>query len=280
MPEGDTVYQAAGRLRRALDGEVLRYSQFRVPALATKDLSGRTIAAVRSRGKHLLIDIAATATQPAVSIHTHLKMEGEWHIPGRRPLAQDRTQERESSCAPAHTGPSDSELGIVELLTDPDATLAYLGPDLLGDDWDPVEATDRITAHPDTTIGEALLDQRLMAGVGNEYRSEICFLRGVHPATPVADVQVAPMVDLSRRLLWANKDRICPRHHRQHVHERTPLGVWPRPQTMPTVPNTDRAHRCSARRTRSGRFTSCRPASPSLRPGSARVRARTRIADR
>ena len=141
MPEGDTVYQAAGRLRRALDGEVLRYSQFRVPALATKDLSGRTIAAVRSRGKHLLIDIAATATQPAVSIHTHLKMEGEWHIHRSAPAGASPHTRRESSCAPAHMRPS-FELGIVELLTDPDATLAYLGPDLLGDDWDPVEATD------------------------------------------------------------------------------------------------------------------------------------------
>lgn len=207
MPEGDTVYQAAGRLRRALDGEVLRYSQFRVPALATKDLSGRMIAAVRSRGKHLLIDIAATATQPAVSIHTHLKMEGEWHIHRigtrwRKPAHKARIVLRTNT----HEAVG-FELGIVELLTDPDATLAYLGPDLLGDDWDPVEATDRIIAHPDTPIGEALLDQRLMAGVGNEYRSEICFLRGVHPATRVAGVEVAPMVDLSRRLLWANKDR-------------------------------------------------------------------------
>ncbi|MFZ2241615.1 MAG: DNA-formamidopyrimidine glycosylase family protein [Gordonia amarae] len=207
MPEGDTVYRTATDLRRALEGKVLQHSQFRTPGLATSDLTGRTVTSVRSRGKHLLIDIAATTTQSAVSIHTHLKMEGEWHVhPAgtrwRKPAHKARIVLRTST----HEAVG-FELGVVELLADPDAALDYLGPDLLGDDWDPAEATARIAAHPDTTIGEALLDQRLMAGVGNEYRSEICFLRGIHPETPVADVDVAAAVDLARRLLCANKDR-------------------------------------------------------------------------
>lgn len=207
MPEGDTVYQAAALLRRVLAGKVLQYSQFRVPRLATTELTGRTVTSVRSRGKHLLIDIASGPTQSAVSIHTHLKMEGEWHV---HPLGTRWRKPAHKARIVLRTSTHEAvgfELGIVELLADPDTALDYLGPDLLGDDWDPAEAAARIAAHPDMTIGEALLDQRLMAGVGNEYRSEICFLRGVHPETPVADVDVAAAVELARRLLWANKDR-------------------------------------------------------------------------
>ncbi|MGC5247897.1 DNA-formamidopyrimidine glycosylase family protein [Gordonia sp. DT219] len=209
MPEGDTVYRAAAGLRRALDGKVLTLTDFRVPQLATTDLAGGVVTAVRSRGKHLLIDITRDDLASPVSIHSHLQMEGRWDVhqlgaQWRRPTHEARVVLRtEDSEAVGFS------LGTLELLTDPDAELAYLGPDLLGDDWDAAEATRRIEAQPDTPIGVALLDQRLMAGVGNEYRSELCFVRGVLPGRPVAAVDVAAMVDLAHRMLWANRMRVA-----------------------------------------------------------------------
>ncbi|MBD0863804.1 Fpg/Nei family DNA glycosylase [Gordonia sp. zg691] len=209
MPEGDTVYAAAARLRTGLAGRVLESTQFRTPSLATADLSGREVISVRSRGKHLLIDVGESRPGAAdtLSIHSHLKMEGAWHVHGRgqrwrRPAHQARVVLR--------TGDVEAvgfDLGVLELLADPDAALSYLGPDLLADDFDRNEAISRLAAHPDDTIGTALLDQRLIAGIGNVFRSEICFLRGVLPTRAVRDVDLGPMVDLSRRLLWANRMR-------------------------------------------------------------------------
>ncbi|AZG44872.1 DNA-formamidopyrimidine glycosylase family protein [Gordonia insulae] len=210
MPEGDTVYAAATRLRAALDGERLVYTQFRVPSLATADLSGRTVTSVRSVGKHLLIDVSGPDDHPengAVSIHSHLKMEGAWHVhplgrrwrrPGFQARVVLRTDRREAV---------GFDLGVLEVLTDPDSALSYLGPDLLAVDWDRAEAIHRIESVPDEKIGIALLDQRLVAGIGNVYRSEICFLRGVLPTRAVRDVEVGAAVDLSRRLLWSNRER-------------------------------------------------------------------------
>ncbi|MFW0784320.1 DNA-formamidopyrimidine glycosylase family protein [Gordonia sp. CPCC 206044] len=211
MPEGDTVFATAARLRAALAEHRLTYTQFRVPSLATADLSGHEVAAVRSRGKHLLIDVAGTddggPISDAVSIHSHLKMEGvwqvqpigrRWHRPGHQARVVLRTETHEAV---------GFDLGILELLTDPDAALDHLGPDLLADDWDPAEAVRRIATRPDDPIGAALLDQRLLAGIGNVYRSEICFLRGMLPTRPVADADLPAVVDLSRRMLWANRHR-------------------------------------------------------------------------
>lgn len=209
MPEGDTVFQAATRLRRGLAGHTLTYCQFRIPQLATVDLSGRTVTAVRSVGKHLLIDLGPSTpdSDDTLSIHSHLKMEGTWHVHRlgtrwRRPTHHARIVLRTATVEAVGF-----ELGILELLDDPDAALAYLGPDLLAAEFDRDTAIARISADPDRTVGEALLDQRLMAGVGNVYRSELCFLRGALPTRPVGDVDIPGLVDLSRRVLWANRER-------------------------------------------------------------------------
>ncbi|HEX8631591.1 MAG TPA: zinc finger domain-containing protein, partial [Catenuloplanes sp.] len=86
--------------------------------------------------------------------------------------------------------------------------VGHLGPDLLGPDWDTDEAVRRLAAHGDSTIAEALLDQRSLAGIGNLYKAETLFLRGVWPWTPVHAVPDLPgMVTLSRRLLAANRGR-------------------------------------------------------------------------
>lgn len=203
MPEGDTVYRVAGRLRAALAGTTLRHTDFRVPGMATVDLAGQRVTGVRARGKHLLTDLA-----DGRSIHSHLGMEGAWDVydagarwrrPGFRARVVLVTDTRQAV---------GFDLPVLELLTDADSALSYLGPDLLGADWDASQAISRISAQPDTAIGIALLDQRLMAGVGNVYRSEVCFLRGVLPTRHVSEVDVGPTVELCRRLLYANRDRV------------------------------------------------------------------------
>lgn len=201
MPEGDTVFAAAARLRKALAGHRIDHCQFRIPSLATVDLTGQEVTAVRSVGKHLLIDTAD------VSIHSHLKMEGAWHVHRvgqrwRRPAFEARIVLRANGYEAVGFA-----LGILELLEEPHDALAYLGPDLLGEHWDAAEAVRRLAADPDREIGEALLDQRNLAGIGNVYRSEICFLRGVLSTRPVAEVDLPPMVELARKMLWANRLR-------------------------------------------------------------------------
>ena len=203
MPEGDSVWQAARRLR-ALDGQVLRGSDFRVPDLATTDLAGRAVITTQPRGKHLL-----TRVDGGLTLHSHLRMEGRWdlHPPGtrwRRPAHTARVVLRTDAIEAVGFGvlvdlvPTDRE----------DDLVGHLGPDLLGPDWDPDEAVRRLARDPTVTIGEALLDQRNLAGIGNVYKCELCFLLGLDPWTPVGAVpDLRRVVDLARRLLVANRER-------------------------------------------------------------------------
>lgn len=209
MPEGDTVWRQARDLRAVLAGQTLTVSDFRVPAWATLDLSGETVSSVESRGKHLLMFVGTLV------IHSHLSMEGHWDI---YPLAADGRAARWRKPAfaaravlqtPLATAVGFS-LGTLEVLP---ASLVgnavgHLGPDLLGADWDADEALRRLLDDPGRAVGLALLDQRNLAGIGNIYRNELCFLGGVHPTLPVGEVAGLPrMVGLAKRLLEANKDR-------------------------------------------------------------------------
>lgn len=203
MPEGDTVYRTARRLHSALAGRVLTATDFRVPAFATTDLSGERVDEVVSRGKHLLMRVGGN------TIHSHLKMEGSWEVypPGgrwRHPAHQARVVLRTADAEVVGF-----QLGLLEVLptAHEDDAVGYLGPDLLGPDWDAVEAARRLAEHPETPIAVALLDQRNLAGLGNEYVNELCFLRGVLPTRPVAETDLEPMVALARRVIAANKDR-------------------------------------------------------------------------
>ncbi|GAB2627744.1 DNA-formamidopyrimidine glycosylase family protein [Prescottella soli] len=205
MPEGDTVWQTAHRLDAALTGRTLTECDVRVPRYATVDLSGRPVDSVIARGKHLLTRVGDH------TIHTHLKMDGAWHVYPRgtrwkRPAHQARiVLGTEDSVAVGFS------LGITEVIgrDDEDDVVGHLGPDLLGPDWDAAVATANLAAAGDRPIGEALLDQRIMAGIGNVYRNEICFLRGVDPRTPTDRVPDLPeVVDLAHRLLLANRDRV------------------------------------------------------------------------
>jgi len=207
VPEGDTVWRAARSLDRALAGQILASTDFRVPQLATVDLSGGKVLRTLSRGKHLLTRIEA---REAWTLHTHLKMEGSWHIyqPGqkwRRPAHEARVVL--SSGSRQAVGFS---LGIVELLPRhrENDVVGHLGPDLLGPDWDEDRALANLRAEPARPIGQALLDQRNLAGIGNMYMAELCFTMGVHPASPVSVVDQLPrLVRRGRQMLEVNKER-------------------------------------------------------------------------
>ncbi|ALE04502.1 DNA glycosylase (plasmid) [Arthrobacter sp. ERGS1:01] len=209
MPEGDTVWRAARELNDALAGSVLTSCDFRVPAFATVDFTGQVMESVESRGKHLLMHVDGHV------IHSHLSMEGRWDV---YPLAANGTAPRWRR--PAHTARAvlgtdrvaavGFALGLLEVLREADlgTAVGHLGPDLLGPGWDAAMATERLLADPARPLGLALLDQRNLAGIGNIYRNELCFLGGVHPATPVGSVPGLPrIIGLAKRLLEANKDR-------------------------------------------------------------------------
>jgi endonuclease-8 len=210
VPEGDAVWRTARRLDRALTGKPLTATDFRVPALATWDLTGATVRETISRGKHLLTRIDADAEW---TLHTHLKMEGAWMVLGvgqRWPRSAHTARVVLSADDAVAVGFS---LGIVEIVPrdrEPEI-VGHLGPDLLGPDWDPAEAVRRLLDRPDRSIGEAMLDQRCLAGLGTIYMSETLFLAGLSPLTPVDHVpDLTKVVRLSHRLLMFNRERPTP----------------------------------------------------------------------
>jgi endonuclease-8 len=204
MPEGDTVWRVSRQLDAALAGRVLTRTDFRVPRFATTNLTKRSVRQAVSRGKHILIRVDG-----AVTIHTHLRMDGSWRIrqAGSFPPRDHRVRlvlENEQWQAIGYL------LGVVEVLPTAreDRALGHLGPDLLGPDWDAAEAVRRLAAQQDKPIGEALLDQRNLAGIGNLYKAEVLFLRGISPWLRAGQAgDLAPVVDLAQRLLEANKER-------------------------------------------------------------------------
>lgn len=213
MPEGDTVWHTALVLRDALAGKHLTRCDIRVPRYATVDLSGDVVDEVLSRGKHLFIR-AGTA-----SIHSHLKMDGSWRVHPVGPQPAGRVGARGASRAGHRIRillEADGvqavgvDLGVLEVLerARDEEVVSHLGPDLLGDDWDPQRAAQNLAADPDRPLSAALLDQRVMAGVGNVYCNELCFVLGRLPTSPVGALN-DPLraVSRARDMLWLNRSR-------------------------------------------------------------------------
>lgn len=230
MPEGDTVWQTARRLHDALAGEVLTRSDFRVPKYATVDLTGRTVLDTVSRGKHLL-----TRFEGGLTLHSHLLMEGAWKVYG----SGERWRGGPAHQIRAVLGTDGRaavgyRLQVLELLrtTEEERVVAHLGPDLLGPDWDPGLALANLLSDPGRRLGEALLDQRNLAGIGNIYKSELCFLLGVTPWLPVGALpadRAAKLPALARKLLEVNRDRVVRRTTGLRGQDLFVYGRAPRP---------------------------------------------------
>jgi endonuclease-8 len=211
MPEGDTIFRTATVLREALAGRTVTHAHAnarpglrRVPDLSR--IEGRRIETVEARGKHLLIGF-----EGGLTLRTHLRMSGSWHryAPGeawRRPKHQATVVlETASSVAVCFNAP------IAELLDERalerSAPLSTLGPDLLSNDFETDVALARLRERDATPLGEALLDQRAVAGIGNVYKSELAFLAGRDPFAPVSaldDGALRALLADARRLLRAN----------------------------------------------------------------------------
>ena len=219
MPEGDSIFRAARTLHRALAGSAVTRFESAFPALNRIDhdrpLAGRTIESVSARGKHLLMTFSGDLV-----LRTHLKMSGSWHIyrPGeqwQRPARDMRiVVETARFVAVGFTVP------VAEFLTGRQLSrhkeLGALGPDLLapggpsgsvGPSFDGAEVLRRIRTQGRTAIADVLLNQRVVAGIGNIFKSEVLFLTGVYPFRPaneLSDETLRLIVTEARTQLRAN----------------------------------------------------------------------------
>jgi endonuclease-8 len=220
MPEGDTVWLTTHRLNQALAGRPLAVCDLRVPALATTDLTGRRVIEVLARGKHILIRL-----DDGLTFHNHLRMDGSWYLshaggPPPRHHPDHMIRARLGNEEWLATGYRVHDLRVVTRAGE-DAFVGHLGPDLLGPDWDAERAVANLVRSPQVTIGEALLDQRNLAGIGTLYRCEVLFVEHLNPWTPAAGVPDLPrLVMTAQRLLRVNRD-----HPEQSTTGRTGRGL-------------------------------------------------------
>lgn len=216
MPEGDTIYRTARTLRAALAGRTITRFETVFPQLTRIDhqspIAGRTIENVVSEGKHLIITFSGD-----LHLRTHMRMHGSWHIykPGERWRMRRSDMriviETGAWVAVAFNVPVAEFHDSASLARQDD--LANLGPDFLGETFDFDEAQRRIRSQNDEEIANVLLSQRVVAGIGNEYKSEVLFLARIRPFTRVAnltDDQLRHVLELARKLMIANVTKRSP----------------------------------------------------------------------
>ena len=210
MPEGDTIFKAARTLNRALAGKRVTRFESVFPHLTRvhddSPITGRTIENVRSSGKHLLMHFSGD-----LLLRTHMRMNGSWHIyrPGE-------FWQRPGHAMRVIVGTEDFvavgfDIPVAEMLTARDLVrhreLRRLGPDLLDDNFDADEAARRIHERRAEQVADVLLNQRVLAGIGNVYKSEVLFACGVSPFAPVStltDTEIRILVTTARKFLRAN----------------------------------------------------------------------------
>ncbi len=210
MPEGDTIARAAAALQRALAGRVVTAFATGLAPLARVDddtpLVGRTIEHCRSLGKHLLMTFSG-----GLVLRTHMRMHGSWHLYRPRERWQRPTHAARIRIDTDAWVAVAFDVPVAEFVPEADLhrnrSLAALGPDLANPSFDRAEALSRIVACGDSAIGDVLLDQRVIAGIGNVLRSETLFVAGVHPETPAARLTstgVTTLLDTAANLLQRN----------------------------------------------------------------------------
>ena len=210
MPEGDTIFRAARALNKSLAGATVTGFETAYAQLASANdnasVTGRVIEKVEARGKWLLIHFSGD-----LILVTHMLMSGSWHIyrPGeywKRPRAQMRVIIRTAQYEAVAFAVPVAQFHTARSL-ERNTAIPKLGPDLLKEDFAENEAKARIRARGDEEIGNVLLDQKVMAGIGNVFKSEICYVCGIHPFRPVSslsDREIDCLVDSARKLMVAN----------------------------------------------------------------------------
>jgi endonuclease-8 len=210
MPEGDTIHRAARTLNAALAGRTITRFETVFPKLARVDhdtpLAGRVVESVTAAGKNLLMQFSGD-----LHLRTHMRMNGSWHIyrPGerwRKRFSDMRiVLETAEWVAVAFNVPVAEFYDAQSLARQDD--LLHIGPDFLGETFDSAEAVRRIREHPEEEIANVLLNQRVVAGIGNEYKSELLFMTGVSPFAPVREVsetQLQSILRTARKVMLAN----------------------------------------------------------------------------
>jgi endonuclease-8 len=210
VPEGDTIFRAARTLHRALAGRTVTRFESVYPALTRVDaaapLAGRSIESVTSRGKHMLMTFSG-----ALTLHTHMRMNGSWHIyrAGERWHAARRDMRIVIGAEPfVAVG---FNIPVAEFLTPQQIArhpiIQSLGPDLTDPSFDRSDVLRRIRVWPDGAIADVLLDQRVLAGIGNVLKSEVLFVAAVHPFTRAGALDEADLIrilDAAVRLMTMN----------------------------------------------------------------------------
>ena len=210
MPEGDTIYRAARTLQAALAGRVVTRFETVYAQLARVDretpVAGRTIERVVSEGKHLIIDFSGD-----LHLRTHMRMNGSWHIykPGQRWRMRRSDMrlviETDEWVAVAFNVPVAEFHDAASLARQED--LLHIGPDFLAGEFDFDEAMRRIRERPEEEIADVLLNQRVVSGIGNEYKNEVLFVARIYPFTRVRDLtdeQLTRILQTARKLMVAN----------------------------------------------------------------------------
>ncbi|HUQ92546.1 MAG TPA: DNA-formamidopyrimidine glycosylase family protein [Bryobacteraceae bacterium] len=210
MPEGDTIFRAARTLNRALAGQVVTKFETQLPRLARVDddapISGRTVESVEATGKWIHIKFSGGLT-----LLTHMLMSGSWHIyrPGER-----WQRGRHHMRVAIYTQPFVAvafQVPIAEFHSEDTLRrrrgVSTLGPDVLSPEFDGNLAKESIAAHPDLEVGIALLSQSIVAGLGNVFKSEVCFASNVHPFRTVASLspdELQTLVANARKFMLGN----------------------------------------------------------------------------
>lgn len=210
MPEGDTIFRAARTLHRALAGRLVTGFESVLPKLERVEVdsvvTGRTVERVESNGKWLLIHFSGD-----LILLTHMLMSGSWHIyrPGekwkRRQVDMRVVIRTKAIHAVAFRVPI-AEFHSADSLRRR-RVFNQIGPSVLAAEYDDARILQRLRGRPESTIGEALLSQSLLAGIGNVFKSEICFACGVHPFRAVGSLSIAELsclVATARKFLLAN----------------------------------------------------------------------------
>ena len=209
MPEGDTIHRAARTLHTALSGRVITRFETVFPQLARVDedapLAGRTVDGVEAAGKNLLMHFSGD-----LHLRTHMRMHGSWHIykPGER-----WRKRRDDMRIVIETGSWVAvafNVPVAEFYDERQEDLRRIGPDFIAAHFDAEEAMRRIRARGDTEIADVLLNQRVVAGIGNEYKSEVLFITRINPFTRVdalTDEQISSIITTARKLMVANVEK-------------------------------------------------------------------------
>ncbi|MGI8416180.1 MAG: DNA-formamidopyrimidine glycosylase family protein [Nakamurella sp.] len=225
MPEGDTVLRTSQGLHRALAGRMLTRAELRWGELGAMGIAGREVIDVSAYGKHLFIRLAAagpvprmpTVTPEPLTLHTHLRMDGSWriHASGTRPWPSAQDEQIRAVLENQEWTAVGILLGMLDLVpTDTEHQLIeHLGPDIMAGEWESVgraTAVQRWANRQDDPVGEVMLDQTVVAGIGTFYMAESLFVTRISPWTQADEVDVVPLLETARKLLLRGAQQPTP----------------------------------------------------------------------